>query len=50
MYHDALCTLDNSVSGCMVSPPLMGSSGVMPLTVISVYVFHYSCIFISRVH
>lgn len=38
MYHDALCTLDNSVSNCMVSPPLMGSSGVMPLSVISVYV------------
>ncbi|KAK6600283.1 hypothetical protein H4I96_07609 [Botrytis cinerea] len=36
MYHDALCTLDNSVSNCMVSPPLMGSSGVMPLSVISV--------------
>ncbi|PQE03711.1 iq calmodulin-binding motif protein [Rutstroemia sp. NJR-2017a BBW] len=36
MYHDALCTLDNSVSGCMVSPPLMGSCGVIPLTVISV--------------
>ncbi|RAL61094.1 hypothetical protein DID88_010435 [Monilinia fructigena] len=36
MYHDALCTLDNSVSNCMVSPPLMGSSGVIPLSVISV--------------
>ncbi|KAE8447727.1 hypothetical protein EG329_010534 [Mollisiaceae sp. DMI_Dod_QoI] len=36
MYHDALCTLDNSVSGCMVSPSLMGSCGVIPLTIISV--------------
>ncbi|KAF8854218.1 hypothetical protein BDZ45DRAFT_47337 [Acephala macrosclerotiorum] len=36
MYHDALCTLDNSVSGAMVSPSLMGSCGVIPLTVISV--------------
>ncbi|KAH6676232.1 hypothetical protein B0J14DRAFT_477411 [Halenospora varia] len=36
LYHDALCTLDQSVSGCMVSPPLMGSCGVIPLTVISV--------------
>ncbi|KAL2070490.1 hypothetical protein VTL71DRAFT_13516 [Oculimacula yallundae] len=36
LYHDALCTLDKSVSGCMVSPSLMGSCGVIPLTVISV--------------
>lgn len=36
MYHDALCTLDKSVSGAMVSPSLMGSCGTMPLTVISV--------------
>ncbi len=40
MYHDALCTLDNSVSGAMVSPSLMGSCGVIPLTVISVYDRH----------
>ncbi|EPE35377.1 Phospholipase D/nuclease [Glarea lozoyensis ATCC 20868] len=36
LYHDALCTLDKSVSGCMVSPPLMGSCGTIPLTIISV--------------
>ncbi|KAI6715045.1 hypothetical protein JHW43_002411 [Diplocarpon mali] len=36
LYHDALCTLDHSISGCMVSPSLMGSCGVIPLTVISV--------------
>jgi hypothetical protein len=36
LYHDALCTLDNNVSGAMVSPSLMGSCGVIPLTVISV--------------
>ncbi|KAG9242849.1 iq calmodulin-binding motif protein [Calycina marina] len=36
LYHDALCTLDHSVSNAMVSPPLMGSSGTIPLTVISV--------------
>ncbi|PBP25599.1 hypothetical protein BUE80_DR003453 [Diplocarpon rosae] len=36
LYHDALCTLNHSVSGCMVSPSLMGSFGVIPLTVISV--------------
>ena len=39
LYHDALCTLDNSVSGAMVSPSLMGSCGTIPLTVISVYIF-----------
>ncbi|KAG9238503.1 hypothetical protein BJ875DRAFT_40619 [Amylocarpus encephaloides] len=36
LYHDALCTIDKSVSGCMVSPSLMGSCGTVPLTVISV--------------
>ncbi|RFU29043.1 hypothetical protein B7463_g7285, partial [Scytalidium lignicola] len=35
MYHDALCSIENSVSSCMVSPPLMGSCGVIPSTVIS---------------
>jgi hypothetical protein len=39
MYHDALCTLDNNVAASMVSPSLMGSCGVIPLTVISVYVW-----------
>lgn len=36
LYHDALCTLDHRVSGAMVSPALMGSSGVIPLTIIAV--------------
>jgi len=34
IFHDALCTLDHdSLMGC-VSPALMGSTGVLPLTVI----------------
>jgi hypothetical protein len=37
MYHDALCTLDYSISGAAVSPSLMGSCGTIPLTVISTY-------------
>ncbi|KAJ7739658.1 iq calmodulin-binding motif protein [Mycena maculata] len=36
LYHDSLCTLDHSVASAMVSPPLMGSSGTIPLSVISV--------------
>ncbi|KAJ6547026.1 hypothetical protein B0H19DRAFT_1211731 [Mycena capillaripes] len=36
LYHDALCTLDHNVASAMVSPPLMGSSGTIPLSVISV--------------
>ncbi|KAJ7118728.1 hypothetical protein C8R44DRAFT_181495 [Mycena epipterygia] len=36
LYHDALCTLDHNVASAMVSPPLMGSYGTMPLSVISV--------------
>ncbi|KAF7359290.1 hypothetical protein MSAN_01271400 [Mycena sanguinolenta] len=36
LYHDALCTLDHSVASAMVSPPLMGSFGTIPLTIISV--------------
>ncbi|KAJ7043148.1 hypothetical protein C8F04DRAFT_1073827 [Mycena alexandri] len=36
LYHDALCTLDHSVASAMVSPPLMGSCGTIPLSVISV--------------
>ncbi|OTB06296.1 hypothetical protein M426DRAFT_115091 [Hypoxylon sp. CI-4A] len=36
MYHDALCTLDDDLACGMVSPSLMGSSGTMPLTIISV--------------
>ncbi|TLS26883.1 hypothetical protein PpBr36_04868 [Pyricularia pennisetigena] len=35
MYHDALATLDEDPSQGVVSPSLMGSNGVMPLTIIS---------------
>ncbi|KAK8079554.1 hypothetical protein PG997_007372, partial [Apiospora hydei] len=35
LYHDALCTLDEDLGCGMVSPSLMGSSGVVPLTIIS---------------
>ncbi|KAI1656794.1 hypothetical protein F4813DRAFT_381352 [Daldinia decipiens] len=36
VYHDALSTLDDNLGCGMVSPSLMGSSGTMPLTIISV--------------
>ncbi|KAI0013055.1 IQ calmodulin-binding motif protein [Xylariaceae sp. FL0662B] len=36
MYHDALSTLDEKPEISMVSPSLMGSSGTMPLAIISV--------------
>ncbi|KAI0021633.1 IQ calmodulin-binding motif protein [Xylariomycetidae sp. FL0641] len=36
MYHDALCTLDKDPCLGVTSPSLMGSSGVVPLTVLSV--------------
>lgn len=39
LYHDALCTLNDNLSNSMVSLPLMGSCGVIPLTIISTYVF-----------
>ncbi|KAF2140413.1 uncharacterized protein K452DRAFT_360026 [Aplosporella prunicola CBS 121167] len=35
VWHDALCTLENDPLAGVVSPPLMGSTGVIPLTVIS---------------
>ncbi|KAJ0424387.1 hypothetical protein BJY00DRAFT_276564 [Aspergillus carlsbadensis] len=35
IYHDALCTLDRNPLGGVVSPPLMGSSGVVPLTIVA---------------
>lgn len=38
IYHDALCTLNESPSRGMVSPSLMGSHGTIPLTIISTYV------------
>ena len=38
IFHDALCTLNENVSGAVVSPSLIGSHGVLPLTIISVYV------------
>ncbi|KAI0200028.1 phospholipase D/nuclease [Astrocystis sublimbata] len=36
MYHDALCTLEDDPKRGVVSPCLMGSSGTVPLTIISV--------------
>ena len=35
VFHDALSCLDAEPTGGMVSPPLMGSSGTIPLTVIA---------------
>ena len=35
IYHDVLATLDADPLGGMVSPPLMGSHGTIPLTVIA---------------
>ncbi|KAI9369185.1 hypothetical protein BJX61DRAFT_520729 [Aspergillus egyptiacus] len=35
IYHDALCTLDKNPLAGVVSPPLMGSNGVLPLTVVA---------------
>ncbi|KAJ3578547.1 hypothetical protein NPX13_g2023 [Xylaria arbuscula] len=36
LYHDALCTLEDNPERGVVSPRLMGSSGIVPLTIISV--------------
>ncbi|KAK4248438.1 hypothetical protein C7999DRAFT_40311 [Corynascus novoguineensis] len=36
VYHDALSTLNENPRNGMVSPPLMGSYGTVPLTIISV--------------
>ena len=35
IYHDALCSLDKNPMAGVVSPPLMGSHGVVPLTIIA---------------
>lgn len=35
VYHDVLATLDADPLGGMVSPPLIGSYGTMPLTIIA---------------
>ncbi|KAK7981648.1 hypothetical protein PG988_003886 [Apiospora saccharicola] len=35
LYHDALCMLDEDLGSGMVSPSLMGTNGVIPLTIIS---------------
>ncbi|KAL4867029.1 hypothetical protein BDV12DRAFT_210206 [Aspergillus spectabilis] len=35
IYHDALCALDRNPLGGVVSPPLMGSNGVVPLTIVA---------------
>ncbi|EGN98552.1 hypothetical protein SERLA73DRAFT_183613 [Serpula lacrymans var. lacrymans S7.3] len=36
IYHDVLCTLDADPWACSVSPPLLGSRGVVNLSIISV--------------
>ncbi|CCA76137.1 hypothetical protein PIIN_10137 [Serendipita indica DSM 11827] len=36
IYHDVLCTLDVNVAQAVVSPPLLGTCGVMPLTILSI--------------
>lgn len=35
VWHDALCALEHDPLAGVVSPPLMGSSGVVPLSIIS---------------
>lgn len=35
IYHDALCTLEKNPMVGMVSPPLMGSHGTVPLTIVA---------------
>ncbi|EAW14197.1 MmgE/PrpD family protein [Aspergillus clavatus NRRL 1] len=35
IYHDALCTLEKNPMAAVVSPPLMGSHGVVPLTIVA---------------
>ncbi|RDW65924.1 IQ calmodulin-binding motif protein [Aspergillus mulundensis] len=35
IYHDALATLSRNPLGGVVSPPLMGSNGVVPLTIVA---------------
>jgi hypothetical protein len=36
IFNDSLCTLEHDLSRGMVSPSLLGSCGVVPLTIISV--------------
>jgi hypothetical protein len=35
VYHDALCSLEKNPIAGVVSPPVMGSTGVVPLTIIA---------------
>ncbi|KAJ5776625.1 uncharacterized protein N7511_001636 [Penicillium nucicola] len=35
IYHDALCSLDKHPTAGVVSPSLMGSTGVVPLTIVA---------------
>ncbi|KAF7620749.1 hypothetical protein AFLA_006047 [Aspergillus flavus NRRL3357] len=35
IYHDALCTLEKNPMAGVVSPPLMGSHGIAPLTIVA---------------
>lgn len=42
MYHDAINSLEENPAHGVVSPPLMGSCGVLPLTIISTFVVSVS--------
>lgn len=35
VYHDALCSLEKNPMSGVVSPPLLGSTGVLPLTIVA---------------
>ncbi|KAH8427395.1 IQ calmodulin-binding motif protein [Aspergillus melleus] len=35
IYHDAVCALDKNPHSGVVSPPLMGSHGIVPLTIVA---------------
>lgn len=42
MYHDVLNTLEGDPLASMVSPPLLGSRGTVPMSIVSVYVLFAS--------
>lgn len=42
IYHDALGPVEQDIAAAVVSPSLMGSCGVVPLTIISVYVYRHT--------
>ncbi|KAJ5152005.1 hypothetical protein N7492_010300 [Penicillium capsulatum] len=35
VYHNALCSLENNPLSGVISPPLMGSTGTLPLTIVA---------------